>query len=268
MPGDLPVLPPCRLIYRANWSKFIDVGRASITLTPEVDSKRLKRAVKFLGTSNPEDYDEGLRAGVARASSHGPVRFLWAYDCEIFSAFDPSTMTPVAMHFTEVQPGKRRDYYGEFGAESFRSYRDRDLAYELEGEKPRTRTFKDIPKPFDLLSGILHVRSQPLEEGDEVWLVICPNEHPYLVMLQVEAHEDYRCKGTKVSAIRLSVAMKSVEKDGSLSAHEKFKTATVWLDRDRHRLPLEIRAEVFVGSVRVVLDSYEELDFATSGELP
>ena len=91
-------------------------------------------------------------------------------------------------------------------------------------------------------------------------MVTCPNEHPYLVMLTVEAHEEHQLKRAKVPAIRVGVAMKSVEKDGSLSEHEKFKTATVWLDRSNHRLPLEIRAEVFVGSVRVVLESYAELD--------
>ena len=56
------------------------------------------------------------------------------------------------------------------------------------------------------------------------------------------------------------MAIKSVEKDGSLSAHKKFKTATVWVEKNRHRLPLEIRAEVFVGSVTVIMKSYKELN--------
>lgn len=257
--GDVASLPACRAVYRASWSKFVDVGSASITLTSRIDTKRLKRTLNLMGKGGAEGFNDQLRAGVARVSTQGPVRFLWAYDCDIFSVFDPVEIRPVALHFKEVQGKKRRDYYGEFGRDRFRSYRDRELAFERKGEKLRTLTFKDIPRPLDLLSSVLYFRSLPLEVGDEVWMVTCPNEHPYLVMLKVEAHENHTLAGKRIPSIRLRVAMKSVERDGSLSEHEKFKTATVWMDKDSHRLPLEIRAEVFVGSVRVILGSYHEL---------
>lgn len=258
--GDIPSLPPCHVVYIASWSKFIDVGFASITLTPKVDERRLRHTLGFLNPSVANKVNDNLIMGVANASTQGPVRFLWSYDCDVFSVFDPAKNNPVALHFKEVQDERRIDFYGEFGRNRFRSYRNRGLALQREGVQPTSLTFKNIPKPLDLLSSILYFRSLPLNVGDEIQLVSCPNEHPYLVIITVEAHEEHELEGKKVPSIRLRMAIKSVEKDGSLSAHKKFKTATVWVEKNRHRLPLEIRAEVFVGSVTVIMKSYKELN--------
>ena len=267
VPGPAEQLGPCRVVYKASWSKFMEVGSASITLTPEVDEARLDRALGFLKSTDLEDIPEGAMMGIATVSTQGPVRFMWSYDADVFSVIDPERNRPEALHFKEIQKGERVDFYGEFASDRFRSFRDRDMEFDREGKVPRSLTFKDIPRPLDLLSSILHFRSQPLEVGDEVRLVCCPNENPYLVIITVESHEDHVLGEEAIPAIRLGIALKTVEKDGTLEEHEKFTTATVWLDRETHRLPLEIRAEVFVGSVRVILDSFEAEEVADPEEV-
>lgn len=257
--GPIPPLEPCRVSYTASWNNFIDVGEAYITLHPTIDLERLNEVLVMLPSTDITDIPKTCVAGSATARTKGPVKLLWKYQCDVFSIIDGAKMTPKALHFQEgAKKIGETQFFGEFAsADRFRSLRVKEK--DKEGTKPRSLTYRDLPTPLDLLSSILYFRRLPLDVGDEVQMVVCPNEHPYLVILTVEAHENHEVYDTDYNTIRLGIAMKKINPDGTLTEHEKFKTATVWLEKDGHRLPVEIRAEVFVGSVRVQMKSHKPL---------
>ena len=257
-PGEVAPLAPCRLNYSISWSKFLEMGNASISLSPQIDRRRLDQTLGFLQSTTIKNMPDNLIAGRATGSTTGLGRFTWRYDCDILSVIDPVRLRPKALHFHEAGKSGQTDFYGEFSKTRFRSYRDKNRESE-EGKKPRSLTYSGLPAPLDLLSAILYLRSLPLEVGDETKLVVCPNEHPYLIKVKVEAHEEHVAKDGTHDAIRLAIGMKKIRKTLELEPHEKFKKATVWLAKGGHRLPIEIRAEIFVGSVRVVLKDYQEL---------
>jgi hypothetical protein len=63
--------------------------------------------------------------------------------------------------------------------------------------------------------------------------------------------------------IRLGVKIRKINKDLTLKDYKKLKAATLWVSEDEYRLPLEIRADIFIGYVAATL---VERDFLTGSE--
>ena len=57
----------------------------------------------------------------------------------------------------------------------------------------------------------------------------------------------------------MSIALQKIDDDMSLKHYKKLKSATLWISDDTWRIPVEIRAKVFVGDVRVLLTKHEAL---------
>ncbi len=62
-------------------------------------------------------------------------------------------------------------------------------------------------------------------------------------------------------ALRMSFAMTKIDRNThSLGSYKKLKKpVTLWLSDDADRVPLELRASVFIGDVRAVLTSHTEI---------
>lgn len=107
----------------------------------------------------------------------------------------------------------------------------------------------------DLFSAFLHIRSQKLAVGEEHTLLLLPFYSPYLLRIRSEAHEKHLGK----DSIRLSFSLRKIDtKTNELRPYKKLRRpVTVWLTNDANRIPLEIRADVFIGDVRAILSSFE-----------
>ena len=108
----------------------------------------------------------------------------------------------------------------------------------------------------DLFSAILYIRSQKLAVGEEHTLLLLPFFSPYLLHVRSEAHEKHQGR----EAIRLKFSLRKIDnKTYALKPYKKLKRpVTVWFTNDADRIPLEIRADVFIGDVRAVLSSYKK----------
>ncbi|MBB5352983.1 hypothetical protein HNR46_003233 [Haloferula luteola] len=101
----------------------------------------------------------------------------------------------------------------------------------------------------DLFAGILHVRSQPLAKGEIHRFVVYPQTAAYLVETRVIGRELHFGK----PAIRIDLQLRKIGHELALERYEKLKSATLWLADDPDRLLLEMRADAFIGDVRMVL---------------
>ncbi len=242
-PGKEPPLKPCRIRYSLSWNNLINAGEVSISMK---DGKRR----------------DGVRsetlAGEASARSSGLARVLWTYDCELNSVVDRSTLRPLWFEHSETENSETVSYHTDFKSDRVVTMR-REVDGETGEVKLKKRTFK-YANVYDLLSSILCLRSLPLVDGDVITGVIQPFDVPYLVNFEVQGRESRKYQGEDRDTIRMGVKIQKINKDLTLKAYKKMKTATLWISEDDYRLPLEIRADIFIGYVAATLLERKFLD--------
>ncbi len=241
-PGPIPELPACRVDYTLSWNGAVKAGQATAVLDRE-----------------KEDNGHEIIRGSATAASSGVARLLWKYDCELESLIDAETLRPQSFKHREKENKETKKYQVAFQAGRVKS--ERFSQREGEEAETKTRTYK-LDDLLDLLSCILYARSLPLNEGEEINMVVFPFDAPYLVTLKAEGKEKFPYNGEEVDSIRTSLEILKINKDLTLKEYKKLKSATMWVSDDEFRLPLEIRTEIFVGSVRATLVDRKFLDGA------
>jgi len=237
MPGEWPALRPADLDFTLSWKGMLDAGR----LRMEID---------------PKDADKpGMRVVRSTASSIGAASALFPYQSHFWAEIFPSTYRPRFFHAVETD---RR----EKSTATMRYFPDRVEYLEINEPVRRGKNtarnegvFRFTPV-YDIFSAMLHVRSQRLAPGDRVTLVVHPFKTPYLLRVRVIARELHHDR----PAIRLTVAMQRIERDThELRPYRKMsREATLWLSDDADRVPLELRASVFIGDVRATLSGFRK----------
>ena len=114
---------------------------------------------------------------------------------------------------------------------------------------------REAPLP-GYASAMLHVRSQKLDDGDQITLVVHPFGTPYLLRVKVLGHENHLDR----KAIKLSVGMRKIDRKSlDLLPYKKMRSdATLWLSDDADRIPVELRADVFIGDIRATLTGFQK----------
>lgn len=245
--GGEPLLKPCRVRYSLSWNHLIDAGEASIQMTNGKGAALAR---------------EGILVGEATARSSGVARLLWAYDCELKSQVDKDSLRPLWSEYSATENGEPVSYRTDFKPGSVVTMR-----YQKEAKTEKIRSSKHTFKyenMYDLLSSILCLRSLPLKDGNTITAVIQPFDKPYLVSLDVQGREMRQYQAKDCNTIRLGVKIRKINKDLTLKDYKKLKTATLWVSEDEYRLPLEIRADIFIGYVAATL---VERNFLTETEI-
>ncbi len=108
----------------------------------------------------------------------------------------------------------------------------------------------------DMFSAILYIRSQKLAPGEEHTLLLMPFKTPYLLKVTVVAKE----KHLGQDSLQLSFALQKIDRTTlKLRTYKKLKKpVTVWLSDDADRIPIELRASVYIGDVRAVLTGFSK----------
>jgi len=231
-PAALPPLPPTELNYSLTWKGMVAAGSLTVKLG--------KKDPAF-----PRHY-----VASATGSSAGLAARLFPYSFNFTSLIDRRTRLPVRFLASETDKHSTVMTSAVFSRTGVRST-------EVEtpiGSTVSTTSVRDLTYPgvLDLFSTLLFVRSQKLAPGDSVVLVSHPTTRGQLITVRVLGRE----KINGLNAIKLSVALERIEDDLSLKPYKKMKSATLWLSDDAHRTPLELRAAVFIGDVRMSLTSF------------
>lgn len=100
----------------------------------------------------------------------------------------------------------------------------------------------------DIISALLYIRSQPLQDKDKVAVAAFPGNHPYLMEATVTGREIIRSPNGPMKAIRLDFSLRHIEGNRLLPCH-KFNHGAVWLSDDANRIPLRAEVDIFIGSV-------------------
>ena len=236
-PGPWPAIKPCVLDYQVSWKGMLDSGNLHMEFAPKDVSK------------------PGWLIVRSNAKSAGAAAALFPHQSHFWSEIDPATLRP--RYFHAVETGRR-----EMVTTTVRHLSGRVECHETTkplgkgAPEERTKEFRFSPM-YDIFSAMLHVRSQKLAAGDRVTLAIHPFDNPYLLRVTVVGREMHRDRKT----IRLTVDMRKIDRETlELRPYKKMKrAATLWLSDDDQRVPVELRAAVFIGDVRAVLTDFRGL---------
>ena len=229
--GTFPALPPTSLHYRVSWKGMLDAGSVRIDFAPKKHQK-------------PGSY-------VVSSSSRslGPASSLFPYESSFWSEIHPVNLTAQRFHATEKDKRETTESKTIFSpSKTEYSATTRDLRKGT--VTTQSKSFAHSPV-HDLFSAMLFVRSQKLDKGDRIALVAKPFGTPYLVRIRVADHLIHNNQ----PAIHLRVSMHKINRNTlELQPYKKLKReASLWLSNDKLRVPLELRAAVFIGDVRATL---------------
>jgi hypothetical protein len=183
----------------------------------------------------------------------GLVRTLWKFDANYASIVDAGTLHPLDVRHTENLRSKKTVTTLAFGPDGVNS---KETETPSKNPGPKVRRF-DSPNLFDLLSALLYLRSQPLQDRSVQRVVVYPQTSAYLATVTAQGRERLTVPAGTYNAIKLDLQLSKIGKNRELEPHRKFRRATVWMSDDPDRLLLKVEAQVFVGAVFVELQSVD-----------
>lgn len=235
-PGGFPALPSVRFKVAFGWSNVLEAAEADATIRREGD----------VYTARVTGKTEGL------------ARVLWPLDAKHDAVISARTL--VARNTAQSERYRRRTIdtrvrFDERGVSRLRESSDAKTP-------AKWKRFNFTPV-FDVIGGVMFVRSQPLRVGDRVGVVCFPGDSGYVVVTRVEKRETIRCMGKDWPALRLSLSVRKLEtkKNEPTKAvgYSKFRSGTVWVSDDDLRLPLRAEVNVMIGFVYAELSEFERL---------
>ncbi len=229
--GNHPLPISSVVNLQVSWKGMIESGNLRIEFAP------------------PNATKAGTYVVRASASSVGAAALLFPYQGSFWAELDPTTLRPILLDTVELDQKERVHTTVKYLTDRIETHEE-SKRLKTGVTKPHDHTFNFAPV-FDIFSAMLHVRSQKLDDGDLIAIVVCPFSTPYILKVKVQAHEVHN--GSK--AIRLSIGMQKINRDTlELQDYKKLKKdATLWLSDDDERIPVEFRAAVFIGDVRATL---------------
>ncbi len=234
--GPFGTSPACTLEFQVSWKGMIDAGQVRMEWAPKE-------------AKNPEVYVVRSSAG-----STGLAALLFAYQSHFRAELDPVTLKPRMFRAVETDEMETKTSTTRFLSDRV-EYQESAKSLTDGKASDKNVTFQFAPV-FEIFSAMLHVRSQKLDDGDQIFTVMQPFDTAHLLHVTVKAHEMHQGRKT----IRLSVGMDRINRKSlALKPYKKMKKdATLWLSDDAERIPVEMRAEVFIGDVRAVLSNFQK----------
>jgi hypothetical protein len=187
------------------------------------------------------------------AHTIGLVRTLWKFDASHTSIVHGATLHPVEVKQVENVRNKKAVTELSFGPAGVTS---KVTETPSKSAGPKVRRF-DFANLFDLQSGLLYLRSQPLQERSVQRIVVYPATSAYLATVTVLGRERLTVPAGTYNAIKLDLQLSKIGKERQLEPHRKFRRANAWISDDSDRLLLKIEAQIFVGTVFAELQSVE-----------
>lgn len=223
-PGPFPELPPLQAEYRLGWAE-IEAAKARVAILHDGKNAILTSSG---GTS-------------------GFARTLYQLDATLDATADRASLQTVRSTQAE-------------------KYATRTLSTRIEGKNGSLTSLREWISPDskpskwkpvkispirDLFAASLFIRSQNLAKGEKVRTLVFPGGSPFLVDIESLGFEEITIGGTPRNALRLDIKIQSVntKKGNTLERHHKFRSGTLWLGNDSHRILLRAEVQVFVGYV-------------------
>ena len=235
-PGHHPAIVSSTLDFSLSWKGMVKAGQLRMEFAPK-------------GVKKP-----GVFVTKCSASSLGAAATLFPYSHSYWSEIHPTTLSSRYFHATEDDDKENVVTTNRYSAGSVSVS---EITTVTKTGAVNTDTFSfPFGSARDLFSAILYVRSQKLDPGEEHTLLLMPFRTPYLLKVKVEAKEKHLGRDT----LRISFSLSKIDRTThALVPYKKLKKpVTLWLSDDADRIPIELRASVYIGDVRAVLTNFSK----------
>lgn len=234
--GPHPRLAPQEFDYRLSWKGMLDAGKLTFSFgRPEP---------KF-----PSDYAARVTGG-----STGFASKLFHYQVAMLSRLDPATLRPRHSVGVQDEGDEINTTRNTWAGTLVRT--EQTIRLPESGKEGTVHSELRFTPLHDVFSAMLQVRSHKLADGDRLVLPLLPSNKPYLLRVHVLGREKFAGRDT----IKLDVALQKIDpKTWTLLPYKKMKRTTLWLSDDANRIPVELRAEAFIGDVRMTLAAARKL---------
>ena len=232
--ASLKPIPPTQLSYDLTWDGKLKAGTMDL----------------IFGKKDPK-YPKHVIAQ-AYGGATGWAHALFPFQFNYISFLNKKTLRPIMFVGNEVKKS------GRTAKQQYRFTSSKVTGSEIKTRDGKTSKSNDTyhyPNSLDLFSGLLQIRSMPLKKNETVVMPFHPVASPYLARIKVIGREAHMGR----PAIKMSLSMEKIDTNLKLKEYKKLKSATLWISDDQWRIPLEIRAKVYVGSVRMVLKKQQVL---------
>jgi Protein of unknown function (DUF3108) len=229
-PGPFPLVRPFSGEFRFGWS---DIGAAS--------------ARARLWYSGDEIIVE------VEGGTNGLARTLWQLDARHKAVIRKEGLEPVG--FEQVERYSRKKVRTEAAFKPDGLWRRRTVLSDPNNVAKWKRI--KVEPVRDILSAMLLIRSQVLNNRDRIGVVAFPGDAPFLVEVTVAKREQIRIAGALRKAIKLDFQIQriDVKNKDRLVPHGKFRSGSVWISDDADRIPLRAEVDIFIGYVFGELES-------------
>lgn len=125
--------------------------------------------------------------------------------------------------------------------------------------KNTSQSFKTVKGIQDMISSFYHLRSvedSKLKVGNSVKMNIWIDDESYSFVLKVVGKEVKKTKFGKISCLKIIPSVMS----GRVFKREEG--VTMWVTDDKNRIPVELKAELAVGSLKADLSSYKNVKYS------
>lgn len=225
LPGNFPPVRPFNAEFRFGWSNLLEAARAQARLR----------------------YDGDHVVVDVRGGTRGLARALWTLDAKHHAVSRLPDYMPD--WFLQSETYTDKTIFNEIAARPDGLWFKRSVPSEP-SNRPRWKRLKVEPVR-DIVSAMLFLRTQPLQDGDRIGLIGFPGDSPFLCEVLVEKREPVKLAGRSRPAIKMSFRLQRIDtsRGNQLVAHTKFRTGTVWVSDDINRVPLRAEVRIFVGYV-------------------
>ena len=187
--------------------------------------------------------------GVGRST--GAVRAFFKVDDVYESYINIATGLPSYYVRNVSEGGYRRHYETEFNHDN----QSLTLTNKLDQTSKNFKTMRGIQ---DMLSSFYNLRSMDKSKfkvGSNIKMNVWIDDESYPFMLKVVAAENKTTKFGNISCLKIKPYVMS----GRIFKSQEG--VTMWVTNDENHVPVEIRAELLVGSLKASLDGYTNVKY-------
>lgn len=224
---------PSNYHYQLSWNNILTAGVANMNLSFD---------------------KEGNIVSKVNGQTSSLARLFWKFDFIFDSLIDKSTLKPKSVNWKLKERKEEMTINNNFANDKVKCKiivsKLGKKSYSNQDNPSIKNKFFRFHNTHDISSAVLYLRSLEYKIGDEVFIVIWPQDNAYFIKLKFIKREKRKYNFGKIPTLCFEVGIKKIRgKKLKLKNYRKAKKGKIWLSDDNYRMPVEIRSEVFIGDI-------------------
>lgn len=191
---------------------------------------------------------------VGEGSSSGAVRLFYKVDDRYESYIDKAINKPTKF--------VRKIYEGGYTRDQVVTFNHKQKIAKLDDRKTKSITYYPITDQVqDLISAFYYMRNidtSELEVGDFIGVDVFMTDEVFKFKLMVLGRETMKTKYGRIKCLKVRPYVQAGR------VFKESESVTMWVSDDENKIPIQIKAELAVGSLKADLHNYKDVKYPLS----